>query len=144
MAARERDVQQRIMLHLGQRPYLRLWRQNVGVAVPIGIVKRALSMLEAGRVNDAKQALARARVVRFGVPGAADLSGAFACGVRLELEVKRPGGKQSEEQRAYQGVMDRLGVAYGVADSEEAADAFVDKHVQGCTVCSRRTAWAQQ
>jgi hypothetical protein len=141
MTARERDVQNAIMLHVGARPYVRLWRQNVGVAVPIGVVKRVQGMLEAGRVNEAKDALRRARVIRFGVKGAADLSGVLACGMRLELEVKRKGGKQSPDQVKFQGVMDRMGCLYAVVDSEDAADAVLDTHLGTCTVCSRRTSW---
>jgi len=141
----EREVQNAVMLHVGARPFLRIWRQNVGVAVPIGVVHRAARLLDQGKIAEAKQALARARVVRFGAKGAADLTGGLACGVRLELEVKRPGGKQSPDQVLFQRVMNNLGCLYAVVDSEAAADAVLDSHLQACTVCSRRTAdaWKQ-
>ena len=116
---REKDVQEKILLHVGSRPYLRLWRQNVGVA----------------------RSMDGARVIRYGQPGAADLTGVLACGVRLELEIKRPGGRQTKDQKRFQGVMDAMGAVYGVADSEAAADSILDSHLQGCSVCRGRTRW---
>lgn len=139
--ARERDVQNRIMLHVGARPFLRLWRQNVGVAVPHTTVRAALNHLEHGRVNDAMELLRRARYIRFGVKGAADLTGALACGKRLELEVKSATGRQRDGQRQFQNVCESLDVLYAVVRSEEEADAVLDKHLETCSVCRRRTTW---
>lgn len=74
---------------------MRLWRANVGVA-RIGF-----------------------RVVRFGIPGQADLTGILPDGRRLEVEVKSPEGTQSEEQRNYQRMIERLGGVYVLARSVE-------------------------
>ncbi len=84
---------------------MRLWRQNTGVATYDNLV--------AGT----------SRKVRFGLPGQADLSGILPDGKRLEIEVKRPGGRQSEEQKAFQEMIERFGglyiLAYSALDVED-------------------------
>ena len=119
MAESEKEIQHRIMRHIGALPYLRVWRQNIGVA----------------RSMDGK------RVIRYGHPGAADLTGVLACGIRLELEVKRRGGRQSKDQRLFQGVMDRMGAIYSVVDSEESVDQVLRGHLAGCSVCGDQNKW---
>ena len=113
----ERQIQTTILGHIGARPYLRVWRQNTG----------------AMQVGD--------RFVRFGINGAADITGVLACGMRLELEVKRPGGKQSKDQRRFQGVMDAMGALYAVVDSVESVDRVLALHVGECLSCGARTNW---
>jgi hypothetical protein len=82
---------------LGDR--VRVWRQNTG-ALPD----------------------ARGRLVRFGMPGAADLTGLFlGSGRRLEIECKTPTGRQSGKQIAYGKMIRAHGGVYLVARS--AADA---------------------
>ncbi|RMG17749.1 MAG: hypothetical protein D6729_08280 [Deltaproteobacteria bacterium] len=61
----------------GTRSDMRLWRANVGAA-------------RFGR-----------HVVKFGIPGQADLTGILPGGIRLEIEVKGPTGRQSPQQRAF-------------------------------------------
>lgn len=90
-AAPEREIQNAILRAFATRPDLRLWRANVGVA-------------RAGR-----------RLVRFGVPGQADLTGILPGGLRLEIEVKSAGGRQSPEQRDYQRLIERFGGVYVLA-----------------------------
>lgn len=141
--AAERDIQHNILLAIGSRPYLRLWRQNVGVAIPIGVVQSALKSLVRRAWNDATNTLLRARVVSFGQRGSADLTGALACGRRLELEVKKPGAKQTQDQRRFQSVCDSLNVLYAVVTSVESAEALLVSHLEECSVCARRTEWQQ-
>ncbi len=80
---------------------MRLWRANVGVA----------------RIGGPRSA--GGRVVRFGLPGQADLTGILPSGVRLEIEVKRPGCPQTPEQKAFQKMIDRFGGVYVLARSVE-------------------------
>lgn len=89
----ERQVQNAILRTFGTRSDLRLWRANVGVA-------------RIGR-----------RVVRFGVPGQADLTGILPGGRRLEIEVKSDSGAQTPEQRAYQRLIERFDGVYVLARS---------------------------
>ena len=78
---------------------MRLWRQQVAVARPL--------------YSD--------RVVRFGVKGMADLSGILNDGRRLEIEVKALHGKQSDEQRAFQRMIEKFGGVYILARSADEA-----------------------
>lgn len=57
------------------------------------------------------------RVVRFGLPGQADLTGILPGGVRLEIEVKGPGCPQTPEQKAFQRMIERFGGVYVLARS---------------------------
>jgi len=91
----EQEIQNEILRVFGTNPRLRLWRANTGVA-------------RIGR-----------RVVRFGVPGQADLTGILPGGVRLEVEVKSEDGRQSPEQKCYQAMIERLGGVYVLARSVE-------------------------
>lgn len=90
---RERDIQNDILRAFGTRSWLRLWRANVGVA----------------RIG--------CRVVRFGVPGQADLTGILPGGRRLEIEAKSPDGVQTQDQRNYQLMIERFGGLYVLARS---------------------------
>lgn len=93
--ATEKQLQHEILRVFGTRPDLRIWRANVGVA-------------RIGR-----------RVVRFGVPGQADITGILPNGRRLEIEVKAPGGRQSEDQVNFQRMIERFGGLYVLARSLE-------------------------
>jgi len=91
-----------------------LWRQNVGVAVdPTG-----------------------ERWIRFGPPaGAADLSGVLGCGKRIELEVKTPAGRASDQQVKFAVMMQRMNGLYAVVRSIEETDAVLEAHVKSCRIC---------
>lgn len=107
------------MLRIGARPYLRIWRQNTGVAVYMAGGKK--------------------RFVRYGVPGGGDVSGILACGKRLELEVKDEGGRVRDEQRNFGEMIVRMNGLYAVVRSEGETDAVLDSHLRACTVCSSKT-----
>jgi len=89
----EKQIQNAILRAFGTDPRLRLWRANVGVA-------------RIGR-----------RVIRFGVPGQADLTGILPGGLRLEIEVKSATGRQSAEQKAFQRLIEQFGGLYVLARS---------------------------
>lgn len=101
---REHDIQNQILRSFGTRADIRLWRANTGAAV-------------SGR-----------RVVRFGVPGQADLTGILPGGTRLEIEVKSPTGRQSEEQRDYQHLIERFGGVYVLARSVADVERALARH----------------
>lgn len=92
---KERQVQNEILRAFQTKREMRLWRANVGVA----------------RIGN--------RVVHFGVPGQADLTGILPGGVRLEVEVKSADGRQTEEQRNFQRMIERFGGVYVLARSVE-------------------------
>ena len=94
---KERQIQNAILREFGTRRDMRLWRQNTGVA-----------RMGVGR---------GARIVRFGVPGQADLTGILPDGRRLEIEVKSQNGRQSRDQVNYQMLIERFGGVYVLARS---------------------------
>lgn len=102
---KEADIQRAILLTLGSRPDLRIWRQNTGMAFSA----------------DGRQA------VRFGIPGQADLSGILIGGRRLEIEVKGPRGRQTSEQQFFGAMITRFGGLYIVAHSLEEALSAIEE-----------------
>ena len=99
MGLAETEILIDILRHFATREELRLWRAHTGAAItPVG-----------------------GRIVRFGVPGQADLSGivrvAPARGRRLEIEVKTTVGRQSELQKNYQRMITDAGGIYILAKS---------------------------
>ncbi len=104
----ETAIQQAILLDLGARPDLRIWRNNTGVGIaPNG------------------------RRVRFGTPGAADIIGiltiANGLGRFIALEVKSATGRVRPEQQAWGAMVRKHGGFYAVVRSvEEARQAIGD------------------
>lgn len=105
----EKQTQHAILAAIGSRPDVRLWRANCGVAVPAS--SAVLAALDRQRV--------RYSVVRFGLTGQADLTGIREGGQRVEIEVKAPKGRSSEEQNRYGEMIRRHGGVYIVAKSVE-------------------------
>lgn len=106
MRITEAELQKSIMLAIGARPDCRVLRLNVGTARhPI-----------------------TGQVVRFGVPGMADLLVLARTGRFCWLEVKTPTGRLSEKQRTFRAAMHALAgpASYVVARSVEDAVAAVE------------------
>ena len=101
---RERRIQNEILRAFGTLPHLRLWRANVGAA----------------RIGN--------RLIRFGIPGQADLTGILADGRRLEIEVKSAAGRQTPQQAAFGRTIERFNGIYLLArcpnDVRERLDAI--------------------
>lgn len=95
----ESKVVHAILKSWGAHPRLRIWRVNTGMAQLKG------------------------QWVRFGVPGQADISGVVGpTGIRLEIECKAPKGRQSDEQKAWQAMIEKFGGLYVLARSVEDVD----------------------
>jgi len=86
-------------------PRLRLWRANVGAA----------------RIGN--------RVVRFGIPGQADLTGILPDGRRLEVEVKSPTGRQTPSQRAFEAMIEKFNGVYVLARSTDDVRLALEKYL---------------
>lgn len=97
---RESRIQDDIRIALGRIPSLCLWRNNCGF--------------------DGE------RKVRYGVgnPGGADLIGVYN-GRFVAVEIKTPTGKQTEEQRTFQRLVESKGGVYVVLRSVDEALAWV-------------------
>ncbi len=92
--ASETELVQAILLEFGNRSDLRLWRSNTGAA-----------RTTAGRL------------VRFGVPGQADISGIAANGRRIEIECKTKTGRVSYAQAMWRNMIISFGGLYILARS---------------------------
>lgn len=90
----ESHIQHAILKAWGAHPRLRIARVNTGAAMVKG------------------------RLVRFGVPGTADIMGLIApTGRMLAIEVKTATGKQRPEQATFQRVVTSMGGLYILARS---------------------------
>jgi hypothetical protein len=103
----ESEIKRDILVRLGSRADIRIWNNPTGVA----------------RSVDGEE-----RVMRFGVPGQADLTGVLPGGRRLELEVKTPVGRQSEQQRKFEAMVRRFGGLYLLVRSSDDALAQLRAH----------------
>lgn len=98
----EKTIQWEILSAYGVHPRLRIARVNTGMAYP----------------PHSK------RLVKFGVPGTADIVGLIApTGRMLMVEVKTATGTQSEAQKVMQRIVTAFGGLYVVARSVEDVDA---------------------
>lgn len=118
----EKEIQNRILFKYGQRHDMRLWRANVGVAVPLEIVKKVRKLLAANERQQAIRTLDGVRAIRFNLNGQADLTGVTPDGRRLEIEVKSRNGVQSKHQKAFQQMIETTGGVYILARSVEDVD----------------------
>lgn len=98
---KESDILKVILEYLALRPG-KYWRQNTGAVFSTYKGKK--------------------RIIRFGRPGAADITG-VRNGKRVEIEVKRPGEVQRDDQRAFEAMIKAEGGIYFVAKSVEDVQA---------------------
>lgn len=92
----EHQIQNEILAEFGARNDMRIWRQNTGAA------------------------LTKNGMVRFGVPGQADITGLLIpSGRRIEIEVKDAKGRQRESQKNFQAMIEKSGGIYILARSVE-------------------------
>lgn len=105
---REQEIQQAILKALGARSDLcRVWRTNAGTS----------------RAWDAPRAIK-------GCPeGHPDIAGILVGGRALFIEVKRPGGRQSEQQVRFEVMVKQFGGVYLLVESVEQAIAAVSAAV---------------
>jgi hypothetical protein len=112
----EKDIQNEIIQYLSHVPGY-YWRNNTGAAL----------------YKSTTSAGSRARYIRFGHVGSGDITGIGPGGVRVEIEVKRPGGVQSENQKAFQKMITDNGGVYILAYSvEDVAQKLNDKQIFNC------------
>lgn len=108
---RESTILKQILLALGSRPDLRVWRINVGAW-----------KTEHGFVRSAPK-------------GTPDICGILTGGFALFIETKSATGRQSKEQKAFQAMVERFGGCYVLARSVEEAEfgvaAFMARRLTG-------------
>ncbi len=89
-----------IIFHYGSRHDFRLWPRVVGL----------------GMLSQSK------RLIKFGIKGESDIDGIFlfrGLGVRVHIEVKTGGARQSRDQKAFEMMIKKFGGIYIVARSIE-------------------------
>lgn len=107
----ETEILQNILLTLGARPDLcRIWRNNTG-ALPDK----------------------NGRMIKFGIPGSPDILGILTTGQWLGIEVKAEKGRQSEQQKRFQTMIERFNGVYILARSVQEAIDGVTKAIKGAT-----------
>lgn len=99
----EQALQQAILIALGSRPDLRIWRVNAGGSPGL-----------------------RGGWVKGAPPGHPDLTGILRGGRWFGIEVKTEDGKQSEQQKRFEAMATGLDGLYAVVRSVEEAVATVD------------------
>ncbi len=107
----ESEILQEVLRDVGSRADVRVWRQNTGAA-------RTKS----------------GAVVRFGLPGQADITGIAyigdGYGIRLEIEVKSATGRPSPEQLHWGALIETFGGIYIIARSGEDAVRQLDRALE--------------
>lgn len=99
---RETRIQQEILLRLGSKRGVRVFRMN------------------SGKARDPRTG----QVVTFGVPGMADIL-ALVRDRYVWLEVKSATGRQSEPQRRFQQAIESIGGEYHVVRSADQAEEVI-------------------
>ena len=104
MQASEADIQRAVLARISIIPGCVFWRSNTGAA-------------QLGN-----------RYVAFGLRGAADLTGCIApFGRRVEIELKTETGRQSEDQKKFQAMIEAVGGLYILSrDVDSAVDAVLE------------------
>lgn len=129
----ENELQKAIMLKWSTNPQLRLWRQNVGQAIPLAewskLKKIALRSFSLHMIKNLFTNMPPS--IKYGINGMADLSGIIK-GVRLEIEVKGPKGKQREDQVNWQRMIEQQGGIYILAYNMEDVDVVLEAILNDC------------
>lgn len=145
---KESELQNQILLKFGRVDYVRLFRNNVGVAKESAITRehmnRLMSMLSSAmrgdltKLSEAASLIrsllaAQDRFTRYGLGvGSSDLIGVVTsertvCGVFLAMELKTPTGRVSKEQEQWIAIVNaRGGVGRVVRSVDEAGEAIAE------------------
>lgn len=91
---KEHEIMQGILISIGSLPDVRIWRNNTGSI----------------KTQDG-------RFITFGLKGSADMLGILKGGKFLAIEVKTATGRQSEQQKSFQKMIEAFGGVYILARS---------------------------
>lgn len=104
----EHQIQNEILAEFGARHDMKIWRQNTGAA------------------------LGKSGLIRFGVPGQADITGLLIpSGRRIEIEVKDAKGRQRQSQKKFQAMIENAGGIYILARSVEDVYKKLSTYLRG-------------
>ncbi len=142
----ESEIQADLLIEFGSRKPMRVFRNNVGVAYPVGIVKEFVGKLWKGlvkrpfdtrNVTKALESFRELRAVRFSVVGSADILGilhgdsvtGLNRGRAIGIEVKMPGQALRPEQARWRDMFVKFGGLHITATCIE--DVYVALEKEG-------------
>ncbi len=145
----ESEIQADVLEHFGAVPYMRIWRNNVGVAYPVSVVsdmKRAIyaalskKPFSIQNIKNAVGIIARHRPVIYSVPGSTDafaiLTGEISTGVNLGrwcvIEFKMMGQKLDPDQITWRDMMVARGAVHILATCIDDVYAGLKAHGVDC------------
>ncbi len=131
----ESDTLKKIMLKLGTKPWLKIWRNNTGQAwngVRVSLKKGSRVVDSMGRelvVENDDILIRRAHPVNFGLKGSGDIVGIIAPkGTVIYIETKYGRYKQTEQQKLFAKMIESMGGIYIVArDPEMVEQQIIDE-----------------
>ncbi len=138
----ESEIQADILIEFGSRKPMRIFRNNVAKAYPVGVVQNFIRALFASnwvpsKIKEAILVFQRQRPVLFSVVGSADILG-ILCGDSVTninrgraigIEVKMPGQKPRPEQARWRDMFIKFGGIYVLATCIE--DVYVALEKEG-------------
>ncbi len=138
----ESEIQADLLIEFGSRKPMRVFRNNVAKAYPVGIVQNFIRALFASnfvpaKIKEAILTFQRTRPVLFSVVGSADILGILHGdtvtlvnrGRAIGIEVKMPGQKPRPEQILWRDMFIKFGGLYILATCIE--DVYVALEKEG-------------
>lgn len=127
----EAKIQHDILMEFGAKgAYLRIWRQNTGLAYGWGLVKKLIGLVRRKALDEAEAHVKKMRPVQYGLVGQADIIGIIMGGRAIAIEVKRPGKFLEPEQATWASMFRKYGGLYICAHSvDEVYEALATEGV---------------
>lgn len=131
----ESETLKKIILKLGAKPWLKIWRNNTGQAwngVRISLKKGSRVTDSQGRVLTIQSddiLIRNAHPVKFGLVGSGDIAGIISpSGICIYIETKYGRYKQTEQQKLFAKMIQDMGGIYIVArDPETIEQQIIDE-----------------
>ena len=115
---RESTLQAQILQKIGCLEWLRVWRNNTGMAWMGNRVEKPFKPTTI-TVSPGDVVIRQARPVRFGAKGSPDILGLDNDGRFVSIEVKTPTGRQSKEQQNFEKMVKTQNGIYILARSAD-------------------------
>lgn len=131
----EAETLKKVMLKLGAKNWLKIWRNNTGQAWQgkrFGLKRGTRVVDEMGRsivVEPGDIMIKGAHPVNFGLAGSGDIAGIIApAGIMIYIETKYGRYKQTEQQKRFAKMIQDMGGIYIVArDPEMVEQQIIDE-----------------
>lgn len=131
----ETETLKKVMLKLGAKNWLKIWRNNTGQAWQgkrFGLKRGTRVVDEMGRsivVEPGDIMIKGAHPVNFGLAGSGDIAGIIApAGIMIYIETKYGRYKQTEQQKRFAKMIQDMGGIYIVArDPEMVEQQIIDE-----------------